>query len=252
MIAGATQACFEQAAAFYRARFGVPIVRAPSLEAAELSKLLENAARHVQISLAHEFATLGATLGVEMPEVVALANTHTRVDIHQAGAGIGGHCLPYAARVVARLGEAGGGMPLLEASLAGESSRPARVVTALCQGGGVPQRVALWGLSYKPDVADTRNSPAAAWERAFLAAGVQEIRLHDPLARGAGVGWEESVNGVDLLVLTIAHRAWEEYDVGQIARAVRHKEVVDLCGALGNLDLWRSHGFRVRRLGVEV
>src|SRR5699024_1950522 len=69
-----------------------------SSESAEMSKLMENTYRDVNIALANELTKISETLEIDALEVISLANEHPRVNVHQPGPGVGGHCLavdPY-------------------------------------------------------------------------------------------------------------------------------------------------------------
>ena len=109
VVGGATSRCAELAQSFYTQVLGCQVHLAQSLEQAELTKLFENAYRYVNVALANELASLGPYFGADAAGAMALANTHSRVALHQAGAGIGGHCLPYAAGHLAQAGAMPGG-----------------------------------------------------------------------------------------------------------------------------------------------
>lgn len=97
IIGGMTSACTQQGKRIYQT-FVKGNVLETSASIAELSKLMENTYRDLNIALANELVQIGDRLNIDALQVIALANQHPRVNIHQPGPGVGGHCLavdPY-------------------------------------------------------------------------------------------------------------------------------------------------------------
>jgi UDP-N-acetyl-D-mannosaminuronic acid dehydrogenase len=216
VIGGLTPACSERAAQLYRTfcRGELLITDATS---AEMAKLAENAYRDVNIAFANELAMICDRLGLDVWEIRRMANRHPRVDILLPGTGVGGHCIavdPWfiidAAPDLARL---------IRTARAVNDSRPAQIaaqIVAAARRFSRP-RVACLGLSFKPDVADVRNSPAiSVVEQVAAVLDGAEIlvvephiaKLPSPLDEFAGV------------VLTTAEDALARADV--VARLVDH------------------------------
>jgi nucleotide sugar dehydrogenase len=159
-------------------------VPATSVEAAEACKLLENTFRFINITFAQEFEEYCSALGISAREATDLAATKPFGFMRfSAGAGIGGHCIaedPYflfESMLESRI-EPG----ILASALRNHETRAANVVGRVSKrfGGLAGKRVLLLGVSYKPDVADTRRSPASAIVRELRACGA-EPAFSDPL-----------------------------------------------------------------------
>lgn len=134
---------------------------------AEMCKLTENSFRDVNIAFANELSLIAARFGIDVRELIRLANRHPRVDILQPGAGVGGHCIavdpwfivasaPDEARIIRTAREVNDHKPkwvtsrvLAAAEMAVASGRPAENV-----------RICCLGLAFKPDIDDLRESPA--------------------------------------------------------------------------------------------
>ena len=125
---------------------------------AELCKLAENTFRDINIAYANELSVICHNLGVDVYQLIELANKHPRVNIHTPGAGVGGHCIavdpwfiheacPQEARMIGAARAVNDGKPRFIAERVAEAVEP----------GG---RVCVFGLAYKPDVDDLRESPA--------------------------------------------------------------------------------------------
>lgn len=127
---------------------------------AELVKLSENAFRDVNIAFANELANVADPLGINVREVVRLANHHPRVNILQPGPGVGGHCIavdPWF--IVASAPER---TPLIRAARNVNDARPASIAqrVAALQAVRDGAAIACLGLSYKADIDDLRESPS--------------------------------------------------------------------------------------------
>ena len=172
---------------------------------AELSKLMENTYRDVNIALANELAQICETLGAPSQEVFGFANKHPRVNILDPGIGVGGHCIPidpwflkeaspYDSRLISTARLINDEMP---------SRTAARIRRAVADIRN-PRIVAL-GATYKRNSEDQRESPAAATVR-FLIDDGYDVRHLDPLVpelRYTSLGSE--LSDVDLVVLLVGH-----------------------------------------------
>ena len=130
---------------------------------AECVKLFEGVYRDVNIALANELGTFAEDLGVDVRESIEVANSQPFCDIHDPGPGVGGHCIPYYPWFV--LDRVERDAPLIRTARAVNESMPGFVVERLLAGldrRGVPAeeaRVLLLGVTYRPGVAETRESP---------------------------------------------------------------------------------------------
>jgi UDP-N-acetyl-D-glucosamine dehydrogenase len=237
VVGGLTPACAERAEALYGLVCD-DLVRVSSPEAAELTKLLENIFRSVNIALVNELAMLTDRMGIDIWEVVDAAATKpygfTRFE---PGPGMGGHCLPVDPFYLTwRAREFDVATEFIE--LAGKVNQQmpyhcvAKVQRALNDAGLAVKgaRVALLGVSYKPGVSDLRESPALKIIALLRGLGAH-VSYHDPhvpaLSEFAlrSVALDDAVSDADLVLIVTAHPALDYERVSTRARLV-----VDLRG----------------------
>jgi nucleotide sugar dehydrogenase len=183
VVGGATPSCELRASAVL-SRYTARVHRVDSLAAAEMTKLLENTFRAVNIALANEVADICRELDVPVTQVIDAAATKPYGFMaFSPGPGVGGHCIPCDPHYLLwQLREKRIAAPMITQAMTEIAARPARVVERAAQvlsdaGRGLAgSRVLVVGVSYKPDVADLRESPAL------------EI-IHGLERRGATVGF---------------------------------------------------------------
>lgn len=166
LIGGLTPAAVAKAREFY-ASFCDSIIEVSSPEVAEAAKIFENTFRQVNIALVNEFAQISDALGISSREVIKAAATKPYGFMpFNPGPGVGGHCIPvdpsYLAHVANEVG-----VPATFIKRANEVNlaMPAYVVKRVVAGVGgtiVGKSVVVIGVSYKANVADTRETPATA------------------------------------------------------------------------------------------
>jgi UDP-N-acetyl-D-glucosamine dehydrogenase len=237
VVGGLTEACAERAEQLYGLVCD-QLVRVSTPEAAELTKLLENIFRSVNIALVNEIAMLTDRMGIDIWEVVDAAATKPYGFMRfEPGPGMGGHCLPVDPFYLSwRAREFDMATEFIE--LAGKVNQQmpyhcaAKVQRAL-NGAGLPvkgARIAVLGVSYKPGVGDVRESPALKIISLLAELGA-DIRYHDPhvptlLDAGlASLPLEEAMVDADLALIVTAHPG---IDYELLAR--RARLVVDLRG----------------------
>lgn len=187
LVAGHTPACLEVAKALYGAVAG-SLVPVSSLAVAELTKLYENVFRAVNIGLVNELKRLCHAMGLDVHEVIDAASTKPFGFMpFRPGPGLGGHCIPVDPWYLAwKAREMGLAADFIELAGRVNDAMPAYVVgrlrDALDARGRTLRgaRVLLLGLAYKPEVADTRESPAIEIFRLLVERGA-EVEYHDPL-----------------------------------------------------------------------
>jgi UDP-N-acetyl-D-glucosamine dehydrogenase len=237
VLGGLTETCAERAEALY----GLVcdhIVRVSSPEAAELTKLLENIFRSVNIALVNELAMLTDRMGIDVWEVVEAASTKPYGFMRfEPGPGMGGHCLPVDPFYLSwRAREFDMTTEFIE--LAGKVNQQmpyhcvAKAQRALNDTGLSVKgaRIAVLGVSYKPGVGDVRESPALKIISLLLELGA-EVLYCDPHVASlpefslTGVPLEQALADADLALIVTAH---PNVDYELVAR--RARLVVDLRG----------------------
>jgi UDP-N-acetyl-D-glucosamine dehydrogenase len=237
VVGGLTDACAERAEVLY----GIVcdrLIRVSSPEAAELTKLLENIFRSVNIALVNELAMLTDRMGIDIWEVVDAAATKPYGFMRfEPGPGMGGHCMPVDPFYLSwRAREFDMATEFIE--LAGKVNQQmpyhcvAKAQRALNEQGLAVKgaRVAVVGVSYKAGVGDIRESPALKIIALLRDLGA-DVVYHDPHVRSLGefglqsTSLEQAVTGADLALIVTAHPGVDHGLVTTQARVV-----VDLRG----------------------
>src|SRR5918994_2371179 len=260
LIGGMTPACHDLATALY-ATIVDEVVSVSSPVVAEMAKLLENTFRQINVAFANEMALICERLGVDVWEVIDAAATKPFGFMpFYPGPGLGGPCIPvvphylawklktigYDARFIALAEEINGEMPghvvNLVADALSDEAKPLR-----------GSRVLVLGITYKPDVADTRVSPPLTVLEGLLAEGADAV-YHDPFVP------EVQLNGHSLASVTVGAAALREADCVVVATnqssydwdwLVEHARlIVDTRNATAMVpaDL-RARGARIVKLG---
>ena len=247
VLGGLTEPCAERAEALY-GLVCENIVRVSSPEAAELTKLLENIFRSVNIALVNELAMLTDRMGIDVWEVVEAASTKPygfmRFD---PGPGMGGHCLPVDPFYLSwRAREFDMATEFIE--LAGKVNQQmpyhcvAKAQRALNDAGLSVKgaRIAVLGVGYKPGVGDTRESPALKIIALLKDLGA-EIAYHDPHVPGlpdsglSNTPLEEALRDADLALIVTAHPSVDHDLVARRARLVLDLRGVTRSAQAGNI-----------------
>ncbi|MFI7438607.1 nucleotide sugar dehydrogenase [Nonomuraea indica] len=251
VVGGYTMTCRDRATAFY-GQFIEQVVPVSGTREAEMAKLLENTYRHVNIALVNEMAIFCDELGINLWESIEAAATKPfGFQKFLPGPGVGGHCIPvdpsYLSYTVRKLG-----YPFRFVELAQEiNERMPSYVVARVQRllnrhkkavNGA--KVVMLGVTYKPDIADERETPALPVARALLELGA-DLSFADPYVKewavdGTPVPREddlaEAVVGADVTLLLQQHAAFDLDMVEAKARLV-----LDTRGVL-------AEGERIERL----
>lgn len=177
IIGGLCPAASEAAAALYSTFVRGQLVPT-SARAAEMVKLTENAFRDVNIAFANELSKLCDRFGIDVWEVIELANHHPRVNILKPGPGVGGHCIAVDPWFI--IHAADGLAPLMHTARQVNDSKPAYVVEKVLEMAGPHDTVACLGVTYKADTDDLRESPAIKVVEALAARHPGRVLAVDP------------------------------------------------------------------------
>jgi UDP-N-acetyl-D-glucosamine dehydrogenase len=208
LIGGLTPEAVAKAKEFY-ATFCDTIIEVSSPEVAEAAKIFENTFRQVNIALVNEFAQIADALGISGREVLDAAATKPYGFMEfNPGPGVGGHCIPvdpsYLAHVANEVG-----VPATFIKRANEVNlaMPAYVVKRVIAGSGGSikgKKVVVIGVSYKSNVADTRETPAAGVIDLLRAQGAT-VTWHDDLVGSWRTESSAPIEGADIAVLVTKH-----------------------------------------------
>ena len=239
IIGGISVRCAEQAAELYQ-NFVRGEIHLTNARTAELAKLVENAFRDVNIAFANELSNICDELDINVWELISLANKHPRVNILSPGPGVGGHCIavdpwfiiaaaPQKAKVIRAAREVNDGKPEIVIEKVRAAARKLRAPVVAC-----------FGLSYKRDIDDLRESPAMDIVEHLARDKVGHLLIVEPnlkslpdslaqceSARLADI--KEAMAEADIILLLVDHRQFKRID----RELLKPKIVIDTRG------IWR-------------
>lgn len=263
IVGGINTAASQTAVELYESFVTGEIRAVPDPTTAEFVKLIQNTFRDVNIALANELAKIAADYDIDARLGIDLANAHPRVNIHDPGPGVGGHCLPIDPWFLAENSDELDIISTARAVNDGMSRYVARQVdTAL---GGVDGRhIAILGIAYKGNVGDIRMSPGLALADALTSLETSlsvhaadggnvnrvDLRYHDPHAVDAPVALvdlETAVTNADAIIITSDHDDYANLEPAWLASRMNDTVLVDTKAMLDR-DRWEETGFTVLRI----
>lgn len=221
---------------------------------AEMTKLMENTYRDVNIALANELAILSENMGINAWEVIKFANKHPRVNLHQPGPGVGGHCIAVDPWFVIE------GQPeakLIRQAREINDDTPDRVMKKIeTLMNNKTGKITILGVTYKPNVDDTRESPIIKLIDKLIENTEFQIALHDPHVKRDIFKYkdillddiEEAVKDSELIVLGVNHLQYKSLDFKKIGQLMKNKQIYDTRNFLDEKDLL-DNGFIVNIIG---
>ncbi len=226
IVGGITKACTDHAAEVYATFVEGEIIKTEA-KTAELSKCMENTFRDVNIALANELAKICDELDINCLDVIEMANKHPRVNLHQPGPGVGGHCLaidPYF--ICAKAPETA---KIIRMARDTNKSMPQYVVdkVKMLLGDVKDPKVAAFGMTYKGNVDDIRESPAAEIIELLKMQRI-DVTVYDPhVNRPECLDLDMAVEGADLIVVLTDHNEYKNMDHKHIAGLMRNAKLFD-------------------------
>ncbi|WP_226421487.1 UDP-N-acetyl-D-mannosamine dehydrogenase [Vibrio sp. E14] len=229
VIGGMSTRCSERSVELYRIFVQGECV-VTNARTAEMAKLTENSSRDVQIAFANELSIICEKLDINVWELIALANRHPRVNILQPGPGVGGHCIavdpwfivsktPEEAQIIHTARKVNDGKPdwvinkvklAIAEFLQANPDKTAREVTVAC-----------YGLAFKPDIDDLRESPAMAITQKIAEMHAGRVIAVEPniesipakLKHVELVEFDIAAKEADVKVLLVDHKEFKECSI---------------------------------------
>ncbi|WP_348725740.1 UDP-N-acetyl-D-mannosamine dehydrogenase [Parabacteroides goldsteinii] len=233
VIGGINQESTDKAIEFY-SQFVQGTLHKTNCKTAEMCKLTENSSRDVQIAFANELSLICDKAGINVWELIELANKHPRVNILQPGAGVGGHCIavdpyfitadfPYESQLISKAREINNYKSFWCAE---------KVHNAILRFELEHHRkpiVAMMGLAFKPNIDDLRESPAKCiTTKVMQACNNADILVVEPNVKEHKVfkltDYKEAYEKADIVVFLTAHDPFKELPY------MEDKVVLDFCG----------------------
>jgi len=229
IVGGVTSACAAAGAEVYRLFVQGEIIQTTT-KTAEMSKLMENTFRDVNIAVANELTKVCNELEINVNDVIQMANKHPRVNLHQPGPGVGGHCLAVDPHFI--ISKSPDLTKIIKLSRDTNDSMPAYVVekVKLLLKSVANPKIAAFGVTYKGNVDDMRESPAMDVIHLLMEAGI-EVSLHDPHVASNEYQFtsaEESAKDADLIIVLADHNEFKTMDYNLLAEKMRQPILFDV------------------------
>lgn len=233
VIGGVNEQSTKKAIAFYK-NFVKGALHPTNAKTAEMCKLTENSSRDVQIAFANELSLICDKAGINVWELIELANKHPRVNILQPGCGVGGHCIavdpyfivadfPMESQMIAQARATNN----YKSFWCAEKIKTARLEFEIKH--GKAPAIALMGLAFKPNIDDLRESPAIyITERVLQDAGNSMLYIVEPNVQNHQIfkltNYQEAIEKADIIVFLVAHKEFKQLKLDG------DKVVLDFCG----------------------
>lgn len=236
VIGGIDDASADAAAAFY-SKFVSGQLHKTNCRTAEMCKLVENSSRDVQIAFANELSMICEKAGINVWELISLANKHPRVNILQPGCGVGGHCIavdpyfissafPTEAKIIAQARSINN----YKSDWCVEKAKNS-ILSFELKNDKKPQ-VALMGLAFKPNIDDLRESPAMKIAK-HLVAEIPDVKFNvvEPNISSHPdfdiVDFQTAFEQSDIVVYLTAHKQFF-----MLPQEANDKLILDFCGVI--------------------
>ena len=236
VIGGIDDASADAAAEFY-GKFVSGQLHKTNCRTAEMCKLVENSSRDVQIAFANELSMICEKAGINVWELISLANKHPRVNILQPGCGVGGHCIavdpyfissafPNEAKIIAQARSINN----YKSEWCVEKAKNA-ILSFELKNGKKPQ-VALMGLAFKPNIDDLRESPAMKIAK-HLVSEMPDVQFNvvEPNISSHPdfdiVDFQTAFEQSDIVVYLTAHKQFF-----MLPQEANDKLILDFCGVI--------------------
>ena len=243
IIGGMTRQSAIKTSKFYQ-KFVTGKCLTTDARTAELCKLVENSARDVNIAFANEISIICDKLDINVWDLISLANQHPRVNILQPGPGVGGHCIAVDPWFI--VNAAPDEANLIRAARLINNSKPDFVLEKIKQsvkntGKKISKiSIACLGLTFKPDVADLRESPALEIAKKISEMGFKNQYLVDPNIKimpeyflkktSSLVDIDYALKTSEIILLLVHHKEFKKVDL----ELVSSKQVIDTRGIWSN------------------
>ena len=232
-IGGLDQASSDKAAAFY-SLFVKGNLHKTNSRTAEMCKLVENSYRDANIAFANELSMICDKAGINVWELITLANKHPRVNILTPGPGVGGHCIAVDPWFIVH--DFPDESKIIRASREVNNHKPEwvieKVTKAASNFSAKMKRepiIACMGLTFKPDIDDLRESPSLEITENLIRSNFNVIAVEPNIEKSKSinlVGYEDAIEKADILLFLVAHKVFKAIDLDSL----KGKVVVDVCG----------------------
>lgn len=218
------------------------LVPAPDHKHAEMVKSIENAYRHMEITLANQLSL--AFPDINMREVLRLVGTKWNIGTYHPSFGTGGYCIPLASQYVLLGAEKPEELTLLKATLETDQKQPERVAESLVKRGA--KKVGILGLAYKGDLKVSILSPAIKISKVLKENGI-DVKIHDPyyseeeiwkITNCESFGFPEGLQEFDSILIVADHSLYKFTPNKEILKNLKNCKLI-----LDNTGIWKKIDF---------
>jgi len=230
IVGGITPEATNKTAEFYKSFVQGEVLQTDA-KTAEMAKLTENSFRDVNIAFANELSILCDKFGIDVWELIKLANRHPRVNILQPGAGVGGHCIAVDPWFIVHAG--GDAAKLIKTSREVNTYKTEWVIEKIKNealnfelNNKRKAKVACMGLAFKPNIDDLRESPALYITRNLISQNLDILAVEPNIEQFDEfeiIEYNKALKEADVVVFLVAHNEFKDLEI-------QDKKVLDFCG----------------------
>lgn len=262
IIGGVNGVSTEAAVRLYESFVEGDIHTTENATTAEFVKLIQNTYRDTNIALANELAKLAKDYGIDSREAIQLANEHPRVEIHQPGPGVGGHCLPIDPWFLGQSSDELELIPVARRINDGMTDYIVELVTSAL-GTLEDKRITILGVAYKGNVDDIRHSPGLAIARKLQVTSEEkspsvsadggspiDVRLTDPHVEDQTLNlhsFDEAIADSDAIIIATDHKKYTNIDPDMLKEKMNGDIILDSKAILDQAE-WSGAGFNLIRI----
>lgn len=232
IVGGTTREATAKTVEFYN-NFVVGEVLSTDAKTAEMAKLTENSFRDTNIAFANELSILCDKFGINVWELIRLANRHPRVNILQPGAGVGGHCIAVDPWFIVHAG--GRDAKMIRTAREVNTYKTEWVIEKIKNEAlkfenknGRKAKIACMGLAFKPNIDDLRESPALLITKRLISDGLEVLAVEPNIQNFKEfiiVDYVKAIEAADLVTFLVAHKEFKNLNL---------TTNLDFCGVLTN------------------